>query len=38
MNPLADGKHHTHIMIEEGEDDVDDHPIIFNTHFLITKI
>jgi hypothetical protein len=30
MNQLADEKHHTYVMIEEEEDDeVDDHPIVF---------
>ena len=29
MNHLADGKHHTYIMIDEEGDEVDDHPIVF---------
>jgi hypothetical protein len=29
MNHLADEKHHTYVLIEEEDDDVDDHPIIF---------
>jgi hypothetical protein len=29
MNHLADGVHHTFIMIEEDDDDVADYPIIF---------
>jgi hypothetical protein len=29
MNHLADEKHHTYVMIEEEEDGVDDHPIVF---------
>jgi hypothetical protein len=29
MNHLADEKHQTYIMVEEEEDEVDDHPIVF---------
>jgi hypothetical protein len=39
MNHLADEKHHAYIMIEEEDDDEDDdHPIVFSTHYTITKI